>query len=853
MPPAALDIEVTLRETAGETRAGELVSFGVPIAESAGVTAADQLRLVDATGATVPAQIEVTARWGGPPQGGRPARWVLVHAKADLAAGATATLRLRKAGAVSGTPMAVVDDTTGITVDTGVIRVEVSRQHATVLDSLVRDGVELLDPADADHGLLVTDRSGQVLRSADAEVLSTEVERTGPLTTTVHQLIEMDDVRLRDEHRETWGTNACFDWLYSCSELQRYRLRVDVWSEFTAGSDDVRLRARVANASVCPVTEDGVKHCAVPGSLNSIGWEDLTIRLGSARVLGSATTGGATAPVGSGSLVSHQESSGLDSWAYYTQLAPIGSNGYDPGGWEERLGSHVAYRGYRTSAAGTVLDSGDRAPGWLTASAGTGPALGIVTPDPWKRYPIALRADSGGVELGWYPGEFAAQYSMRPGERHTVELAVVADAGGGASSRTALRALADPIRWSIDPADLAASGALPRLAPVGEDAGYDTWNMASVDRSISQAHHPQPSDASSVLWARDRFNMWGKLEAGYLPNDNEARTSTDLSKYGQYQGFLLQSLRGDGGPTWADVWWEMAVDANRAQADSGYLITPTADPGSLWPGIDMAHCFHENAENVTYPRGGGFGCDFAGDLGGMVLHHHMTGWEPDRDAIDAHLAHVRVRAAGTAYDGEARAFASMVDVLVDGYAWDGDLAHLQAANALVARMSTDGGDRYLDCPCPGDTGSINALFVGWLLDSLGRLADAWEVARGTASPEYGVARSALDRHAAWMADDVAFATTVDGTPVVAMPYYWYHDGRSANRAPAMTAYELMTVDGLAAAYEHTGTVRYLTVAGQLFDGAILYPFGTGWTPFVYSTINEAGKFATFGGRYLRVR
>ena len=105
-----------------------------------------------------------------------------------------------------------------------------------------------------------------------------------------------------------------------------------------------------------------------------------------------------------------------------------------------------------------------------------------------------------------------------------------------------------------------------------------------------------------------------------------------------------------------------------------------------------------------------------------------------------------------------------------------------------------------------------------------------------------VARSVLDRHAAWMADDVAFATTVDGTPVVAMPYYWYHDGRSANRAPAMTAYELMTVDGLAAAYEHTGTVRYLTVAGQLFDGAILYPFGTGWTPFVYSTINEAGKF-----------
>jgi uncharacterized protein YyaL (SSP411 family) len=212
-----------------------------------------------------------------------------------------------------------------------------------------------------------------------------------------------------------------------------------------------------------------------------------------------------------------------------------------------------------------------------------------------------------------------------------------------------------------------------------------------------------------------------------------------------------------------------------------------------------------------------------------------------------------VRAASTAYNGEARAYASMIDVLVDGYAWSGDIAHLEAANVLVGRMATNGGDRYLNCPCPGDAGSISSFFAGWLVDSLGRLTDSWKTARGTGSAEYASARTALDRHAAWMADDVAFATTVNGTPVVAMPYLWYFDGRSANRTPAMTAYELMAIDGLAAAYEHTGTARYLTVAGQLFDGVMLFPFGTGWTQFVYATINEAGKFATFGGRYLRVR
>jgi hypothetical protein len=845
---------VTLRETAGEARSGELVTFGVPVAAGAGVTSSDHLRVVDESGATVPAQIEVTARWGGSPDGSRPVRWFLVHTKVDMAPGASTTLRIRKASGDQTAPMSVTDGPDGVVVDTGAIRATVSRRRASVIDSLVRNGVELLDPADFDHGILVTNRDGQVLRSSDAEVLSTEVETTGPLTTTVHQLVELDDVRLRDEHNESWtGVNACFSWLYRCSELQRYRLRVDVWSEFTAGASDVRLRARVANASVCPVTEDGVKHCSAPGSLNSIGWEDLTIRFASSRTLESAGSGSAGSALGSGPLVSHQESSGLDSWDYYTRLAPVGSNGYNPGGWQERPASHVAYRGYRTSVAGTVVESGNTAPGWVVATADGGPSLGLATPDPWKRYPLALRVDSAGVELGWYPDEFAARFSMRPGERHTIELAIVADGGGGADTRAADTALADPIRWSIDPADLSASGALPRLAPVGEDPGYDMWNMASVDRSISVDRHPLPVNASSILWARDQHGMWGKAEAGYLPNDNEARTSTDLSKYNQYQGYLLQSLRGDGAPSWSDVWWEMATDANRAQADSGYLVSPTAEPGSVWPGINLAHCFHGNAENVTYPRGGGFGCDFAGDAGGMMLLYYLTGWEPARDAIEAHLSHVRVRAAGTSYDGEARAFASLIDVLVDGFAWDGDVTHLQAANTMIARMSAGGGDRYLDCPCTGDSGRINALFVGWLIDSLGRLADAWKTAKGVSSTEYAVARTTLDHHAAWMADEVAFTSPVNGKSVLAVPYYWYYDGRTSNRDPALSAYALMAVDGLAAAYEHTGTARYLAVAGGLFDGTIELPFGTGWTRFVYATINEAGKFATFGGRYLRVR
>ena len=175
MPPAALDIEVTLRRRGRPT--GELVASACRTRSRRGHRPPTSSACVDATGAR-----SGPDRGSGPnpedlPQGGRPARYgAHLHAKADLAAGATAaTLRLRKASAVSGTPMAVVDDAHPITVDTSMIHVEVSRQHATVLD-LVRDGVELLDPANATTACSSPTAAARCCEEqADAEVLSTEV------------------------------------------------------------------------------------------------------------------------------------------------------------------------------------------------------------------------------------------------------------------------------------------------------------------------------------------------------------------------------------------------------------------------------------------------------------------------------------------------------------------------------------------------------------------------------------------------------------------------------------------------------------------------------------------------------
>jgi PKD repeat protein len=55
------------------------------------------------------------------------------------------------------------------------------------------------------------------------------------------------------------------------------------------------------------------------------------------------------------------------------------------------------------------------------------------------------------------------------------------------------------------------------------------------------------------------------------------------------------------------------------------------------------------------------------------------------------------------------------------------------------------------------------------------------------------------------------------------------------------------------AYKHTGNQLYLDTAGRLFRSIMAAPFsGPGWQFGTYATINEAGKYAEFGGTYITV-
>ena len=68
-----------MRETAGVARSNEVVRAGVPIPRSLNLLATGGLAVANAPGASVPAELTVTARWNaGKTAAAAPIQWLLV-------------------------------------------------------------------------------------------------------------------------------------------------------------------------------------------------------------------------------------------------------------------------------------------------------------------------------------------------------------------------------------------------------------------------------------------------------------------------------------------------------------------------------------------------------------------------------------------------------------------------------------------------------------------------------------------------------------------------------------------------------------------------------------------------------
>ncbi len=103
--PVSQSIPLTVRETAGIARSGEVLRSGVPLPRDLGVRDLARLAVLDPAGKAVPAEFEALARWGG----GRddataPVEWLLVSFPASVGAGRSAVYRLVTGGAAGSNP-----------------------------------------------------------------------------------------------------------------------------------------------------------------------------------------------------------------------------------------------------------------------------------------------------------------------------------------------------------------------------------------------------------------------------------------------------------------------------------------------------------------------------------------------------------------------------------------------------------------------------------------------------------------------------------------------------------------------------------------------------------------------------
>ena len=118
---AEADIALSVRETAGVARVGEVVRSGIPLPRTMSQLATDNLRVVDAAGVAVPAQFKVLARWNaGRSDATAPIQWLLLSFPASVAANGTAAYRLTSgSNPAPPTPLRLTRDSNRVVVDTG--------------------------------------------------------------------------------------------------------------------------------------------------------------------------------------------------------------------------------------------------------------------------------------------------------------------------------------------------------------------------------------------------------------------------------------------------------------------------------------------------------------------------------------------------------------------------------------------------------------------------------------------------------------------------------------------------------------------------------------------------------------
>jgi hypothetical protein len=441
-PPVPGALTLTVRDTAGVARSGEVVTSGIPLPRSLGLLAPASLTLVDAAARPVPAEFHVLARWNaGRTDASAPIEWLLVSFPATVPAGGSAVYRIVTDGSAGpnpppARPLVLSSAGNQVTVDTGAAVFTLGGNPGALFDQIrLADGTALVT------GGTLTARTG----GSDVGHPTTRrvrIERSGPLTAVVvvEGAYSMAPV----------GGGGL-------GSLRRY--------VFTAGSPTALVRHAVSwEGDRCGA---GVLTCG--GSPNGVRLERVrdALDLGLGLPRSVQAVGAFASPAATGTVASSQE-------AWVRQL--LRATRTDP------LSFQVSVPG-SSPANGVKADGGVLAAG--TSAGAVAVALALMhrfEPQAVRLLPdgrLALDAADGPVWLGARQGLFAqmAVGALTPGPTR-------ADL-----DRLVWAPLNRPLRAWPTAEWLAASGAVDEF-PAGplplELQGYDTLVSQVLDRTLTQ-------------------------------------------------------------------------------------------------------------------------------------------------------------------------------------------------------------------------------------------------------------------------------------------------------------------------------------------------------------------------------
>jgi hypothetical protein len=384
----------------------------------------------------------------------------------------------------------------------------------------------------------------------------------------------------------------------------------------------------------------------------------------------------------------------------------------------------------------------------------------------WERFPRAIEAADGRLELRFLPGQFADSHELQGGEQISEEFVV--SFGKDPITDVPLDWVRDPMRARTDPAWYCAAEAIPYLTPFSEDTNKDY--LALVNAAVE--------GDNTFEVKRERIDEYGWRHFGDMYGDHETvlhqGASPLISHYNnQYDGvagLLCQFFRsGDR------RWFALADDLARHVIDIDIYHT-THDKAAYNHGLFWHTAHHADADlatHRTYARastGGSGGPSSEHNYNtGLTLYYFLTGdtrardsaieladWAIDMD--DGSRTPLRWLSRGPTglasatgsftYHGPGRGPGNSIVSLLNAFRLTGESKYLEKVEALIRRCVHPADD----IPALNLLDADRRWFYTVFLQTVGRYLDI-KAERGEIDERHAYAQATLLHYARWMADN----------------------------------------------------------------------------------------------------